>query len=84
LFFFSYDWRFLRSIVSIGYVGWIAYSLLFIIKTYVLEGTSQHLTSTTSAKPATKPLTGRSTGHLMVNSLKYLQQQQQQQLIRTL
>ncbi|KAI8049977.1 Phosphatidylinositolglycan class N-domain-containing protein [Syncephalis plumigaleata] len=43
----TYDWRFLRSIVSIGYLGWIAYSLLFIANIYVFEGGSQHLTSTT-------------------------------------
>ncbi|KAG0267894.1 Glycosyl phosphatidyl inositol anchor synthesis [Actinomortierella ambigua] len=31
----TYDWLFLRSIVSIGYLGWIAYSLTFILKTFV-------------------------------------------------
>jgi phosphatidylinositol glycan class N len=30
----TYDWFLLRSIVSAGYLGWIAYSVLFIIKTY--------------------------------------------------
>ncbi|KAJ3411822.1 Glycosyl phosphatidyl inositol anchor synthesis [Chytridiales sp. JEL 0842] len=30
----TYDWGFLRSIISIGYVGWIAYSLSFVLKTY--------------------------------------------------
>ena len=29
-----YDWLFLRSIISIGYLGWIVYSLLFTFKTY--------------------------------------------------
>ncbi|RKP22430.1 Phosphatidylinositolglycan class N-domain-containing protein [Syncephalis pseudoplumigaleata] len=49
----TYDWRFLRSIVSVGYLGWIAYSLLFIVNTYVFEGGSRHLTS--NIAPATKP-----------------------------
>ncbi|KAG0235816.1 Glycosyl phosphatidyl inositol anchor synthesis [Actinomortierella wolfii] len=31
----TYDWLFLRSIISIGYLGWIAYSLNFILKTFV-------------------------------------------------
>jgi phosphatidylinositol glycan class N len=30
----TYDWLFLRSIISIGYLGWIAYSLVFVWKTY--------------------------------------------------
>ncbi|KAJ3343284.1 Glycosyl phosphatidyl inositol anchor synthesis, partial [Kappamyces sp. JEL0680] len=30
----TYDWLLLRSIVSSGYLGWIVYSTLFIIKTY--------------------------------------------------
>ncbi|KAJ3107774.1 Glycosyl phosphatidyl inositol anchor synthesis [Phlyctochytrium bullatum] len=30
----TYDWLFLRSIISAGYAGWIAYSLLFMVKTY--------------------------------------------------
>ncbi|RKP05519.1 Phosphatidylinositolglycan class N-domain-containing protein, partial [Thamnocephalis sphaerospora] len=43
----TYDWFFLRSIISIGYIGWIAYSLLFIVQTYVLDGQTHHLTSNT-------------------------------------
>ncbi|KAI8800970.1 Phosphatidylinositolglycan class N-domain-containing protein [Cladochytrium replicatum] len=30
----TYDWFFLRSIVSLGYVGWIVFSSIFIMKTY--------------------------------------------------
>ncbi|PIA16993.1 PigN-domain-containing protein [Coemansia reversa NRRL 1564] len=35
-YFQRYDWLLLRSIVSMGYLGWIAYSLLFIFRVYVL------------------------------------------------
>jgi GPI ethanolamine phosphate transferase 1 len=31
----TYDWLFLRTIVSLGYMGWIVYSSLFILQTYV-------------------------------------------------
>ncbi|KAF9158836.1 Glycosyl phosphatidyl inositol anchor synthesis [Mortierella sp. AD011] len=31
----TYDWLFLRTIVSAGYLGWIAFSLNFILKTFV-------------------------------------------------
>lgn len=34
-YFISYDWLFLRSVVSAGYLGWIAFSLNFILKTFV-------------------------------------------------
>ena len=34
----TYDWLFLRSIITAGYVGWIAYSLLFVIKSYGNSG----------------------------------------------
>ncbi|KAJ1886849.1 Glycosyl phosphatidyl inositol anchor synthesis [Kickxella alabastrina] len=35
-YFQRYDWLLLRSIVSMGYLGWIVYSLLFIFRSYVL------------------------------------------------
>ncbi|KAI9347798.1 Phosphatidylinositolglycan class N-domain-containing protein [Zopfochytrium polystomum] len=31
----TYDWLFLRSIVTVGYVGWIAYCILFVLKNYI-------------------------------------------------
>lgn len=31
----TYDWLFLRSVVSAGYLGWIAFSLNFILRTFV-------------------------------------------------
>ncbi|KAF9336058.1 Glycosyl phosphatidyl inositol anchor synthesis [Podila minutissima] len=31
----TYDWLFLRSVVSAGYLGWIIFSLNFILKTFV-------------------------------------------------
>ncbi|KAI8930390.1 Phosphatidylinositolglycan class N-domain-containing protein [Entophlyctis helioformis] len=33
----TYDWLFLRSIISFGYIGWIVYSTIFIVRTYVPE-----------------------------------------------
>ncbi|KAJ1667768.1 Glycosyl phosphatidyl inositol anchor synthesis [Coemansia sp. RSA 1813] len=39
-YFQRYDWLLLRSIVSMGYLGWIAYSLLFIFRSYVLPAPS--------------------------------------------
>lgn len=30
----TYDWLFLRSIISAGYSGWIVYSLIFVAQTY--------------------------------------------------
>ncbi|KAJ2792937.1 Glycosyl phosphatidyl inositol anchor synthesis, partial [Coemansia helicoidea] len=35
-YFQRYDWLLLRSIVSLGYLGWIVHSLLFILREYVL------------------------------------------------
>ncbi|KAF9134927.1 Glycosyl phosphatidyl inositol anchor synthesis [Mortierella sp. 14UC] len=31
----TYDWLFLRSVISAGYLGWIAFSLNFILRTFV-------------------------------------------------
>ncbi|KAJ5892840.1 GPI ethanolamine phosphate transferase 1 [Penicillium tannophilum] len=36
----TYDWLFLRNIVTLGYLGWIAYSLTTVIDLHVLHGTS--------------------------------------------
>ncbi|KAJ1963212.1 Glycosyl phosphatidyl inositol anchor synthesis [Dipsacomyces acuminosporus] len=36
-YFQRYDWLLLRSIVAMGYLGWIMYSLLFIFKNYILH-----------------------------------------------
>ncbi|KAL2916356.1 Glycosyl phosphatidyl inositol anchor synthesis [Polyrhizophydium stewartii] len=44
----TYDWLFLRSIISFGYVGWIAYSTVFLVRTYAavdpraVAGAKQH------------------------------------------
>ncbi|KAF9110209.1 Glycosyl phosphatidyl inositol anchor synthesis [Mortierella sp. AM989] len=37
----TYDWLFLRSIVSAGYLGWIAFSLNFILRTFVNNSDSR-------------------------------------------
>lgn len=36
----TYDWLFLRTIVTMGYLGWIAYALTTVIDLHVLHGTS--------------------------------------------
>ncbi|PGH06802.1 GPI ethanolamine phosphate transferase 1 [Helicocarpus griseus UAMH5409] len=36
----TYDWLFLRTIVTAGYLGWIAYALTTVIDLHVLHGTS--------------------------------------------
>ncbi|KAJ5128629.1 hypothetical protein N7476_007249 [Penicillium atrosanguineum] len=36
----TYDWLFLRTTVSLGYLGWIAYALTTVIDLHVLHGTS--------------------------------------------
>lgn len=37
----TYDWLFLRALVTLGYLGWIAFALTTVIDMYVLHGTSQ-------------------------------------------
>ncbi|PLN76951.1 PigN-domain-containing protein [Aspergillus taichungensis] len=36
----TYDWLFLRTIVTLGYLGWIAYALTTVIDLHVLHGAS--------------------------------------------
>ncbi|KKZ59321.1 GPI ethanolamine phosphate transferase 1 [[Emmonsia] crescens] len=36
----TYDWLFLRTIVTAGYLGWIAYALTTVVDLHVLHGTS--------------------------------------------
>ncbi|KAJ5788043.1 GPI ethanolamine phosphate transferase 1 [Penicillium paradoxum] len=44
----TYDWVFLRTIVSVGYLGWIAYALTTVIDLHVLHGTSDTHRTTAS------------------------------------
>ena len=46
----TYDWLFLRALITLGYLGWIAYALTTVIDLHVLQGTAftEH-TSTTTA-----------------------------------
>lgn len=44
----TYDWLFLRTIVSLGYLGWIAYALTTVIDLHVLHGTSDAHRTTAS------------------------------------
>lgn len=36
----TYDWLFLRALVTLGYLGWIAYALTTVIDVHVLQGAS--------------------------------------------
>ncbi|KAL4918658.1 Phosphatidylinositolglycan class N-domain-containing protein [Aspergillus aurantiobrunneus] len=44
----TYDWLFLRTIVTFGYLGWIAYALTTIIHLHVLHGNSESNRTTAS------------------------------------
>jgi phosphatidylinositol glycan class N len=44
----TYDWLFLRTIVSLGYLGWIAYALTTVIDLHVLHGTTDSHRTTAS------------------------------------
>lgn len=47
----TYDWLFLRALVTIGYLGWIAFAVTTVIDMHVLNGemsTSRTLTTTAS------------------------------------
>ncbi|KAL4902800.1 hypothetical protein BDW74DRAFT_157593 [Aspergillus multicolor] len=44
----TYDWVFLRTIVTFGYVGWVAYALTTVIDLHVLHGTSESNRTTAS------------------------------------
>ncbi|KAL4976591.1 Phosphatidylinositolglycan class N-domain-containing protein [Aspergillus desertorum] len=44
----TYDWLFLRTIVTLGYVGWIAYALTTVIHLHVLHGASESNRTTAS------------------------------------
>jgi phosphatidylinositol glycan class N len=44
----TYDWLFLRTIVTLGYLGWIAYALTTVIDLHVLHGTSDAHRTTAS------------------------------------
>lgn len=37
----TYDWLFLRALITIGYLGWIVYALAIVIDSYVLHGQVQ-------------------------------------------
>ncbi|KAI8961599.1 GPI ethanolamine phosphate transferase 1 [Daldinia sp. FL1419] len=37
----TYDWLFLRALITIGYLGWMAYALTTVLDLHVLQGTSR-------------------------------------------
>ncbi|KAF2019347.1 GPI ethanolamine phosphate transferase 1 [Aaosphaeria arxii CBS 175.79] len=44
----TYDWLFLRTLVTAGYVGWIAYAITTVLDLHVLHGKSETLRSVPS------------------------------------
>lgn len=46
----TYDWLFLRTLITVGYLGWIAYALSTVIDLHVLQGSiaSERTLTTTS------------------------------------
>lgn len=45
---YRYDWLFLRTIVTVGYLGWIAYALVTVINSHVLHGQEAPIRNWTS------------------------------------
>ncbi|KAI1856742.1 hypothetical protein JX265_011383 [Neoarthrinium moseri] len=37
----TYDWLFLRALITVGYIGWIGFALTTVIDLHVLQGTTQ-------------------------------------------
>ncbi|KAK7752069.1 Glycosyl phosphatidyl inositol anchor synthesis [Diatrype stigma] len=37
----TYDWLFLRALITVGYLGWMAYAVTRVVDLYVLQGTEQ-------------------------------------------
>ncbi|KAI9662803.1 MAG: Glycosyl phosphatidyl inositol anchor synthesis [Bathelium mastoideum] len=44
----TYDWLFLRALVTVGYLGWIAFAVTTVVDLHVLHGQTQDSRSTTS------------------------------------
>lgn len=44
----TYDWLFLRTLVTIGYLGWMAFALTTVIDLHVLQGSAETSRSATS------------------------------------
>lgn len=44
----TYDWLFLRALVTVGYLGWITFALTTVMDLHVLQGKTQNLRTPTS------------------------------------
>ncbi|KAG0205882.1 Glycosyl phosphatidyl inositol anchor synthesis [Mortierella sp. GBA30] len=67
----TYDWLFLRSVVSAGYLGWIAFSLNFILRTFV-SGKESRLGALGSARVQKTAIVVSSHERQMINILAAL------------
>ncbi|KAK6533848.1 Glycosyl phosphatidyl inositol anchor synthesis [Arthrobotrys megalospora] len=63
----TYDWLFLRTLVTLGYLGWILFSLTFVIQQHFLRSTTTRRWSSTAFVGFLSTLTG-------VYSIIYVQQ----------
>lgn len=52
----TYDWLFLRALITIGYLGWIAYAIVTVIDLHVLQGTAASERSITTITISTSIL----------------------------
>jgi phosphatidylinositol glycan class N len=53
----TYDWLFLRALITLGYLGWMAYALTTVIDLYVLHGEVQPTRSLVGTVVASSTLT---------------------------
>jgi phosphatidylinositol glycan class N len=54
----TYDWLFLRALVTVGYLGWIAFALTTVIDMHVLHGATDSYRTTTSTIVFSSTLVG--------------------------
>jgi phosphatidylinositol glycan class N len=53
----TYDWLFLRALITVGYLGWVAYALTTVVDLHVLHGRFQPSRTLTGTLVSTSALT---------------------------